>query len=157
MSGIIFCVFSTSAISAYFASDGEKDARTGRRRQDRGKVRAHDDEPGLHCLDKFFDCADSGCVEKPGDTQSALWKILVKYREIEAKEYNQDAASSSQGWQKDAVPDVGTRKLVASGKSEIEGSDKIGHTIPFYQQTTCRTCRSSRSLHKDMVSVRWIN
>ena len=66
----------------------------------------------------------------------------------DAKEYNQDAASSFQGWQKDAVQDAGTRKLVAteedqehlllffedsvstrklvaSGNSEVEGSDKI--------------------------------
>ena len=65
----------------------------------------------------------------------------------EAKQCNQDAASRSQGWQKDAVLDVGTRKLVAtqeedqehlnfpedskstrklvaSGNSEAEGSDK---------------------------------
>ena len=64
----------------------------------------------------------------------------------DAKEFNRDAASNSQGWQKDAVLDVGTRKLVAteadqehlnfpedsistrkpvgSGKSETEGSDE---------------------------------
>ena len=24
---------------------------------------------GLYCLDKFFDCAEPGCVEKPQDTQ----------------------------------------------------------------------------------------
>ena len=44
---------------------------------------------------------------------------------LDAKEYNQDAASSSQGWPKDAVLDVGTWKLVASGNSDTEGSDKI--------------------------------
>ena len=43
----------------------------------------------------------------------------------EAREFNRDAASSSQGWQKDAVLDVSTRKLVASGNSEIESKDKI--------------------------------
>ena len=64
-----------------------------------------------------------------------------------AKEFNQDAASSSQARQKDAVLDestrrlfateedqedvnypedsVSTRKLVASGNSETEGSDKV--------------------------------
>ena len=56
-------------------------ARTGRREQDRGKVKADDDEPGLTRLDKFFDCAESGFVEKPADTQSPLSKRLVKYRE----------------------------------------------------------------------------
>ena len=44
---------------------------------------------------------------------------------LDAKEYNRDAASSSQGWRKDAFLDVGTRNLVASGNSETEGSDKI--------------------------------
>ena len=39
--------------------------------QDRGKVKA-DDELGLICLDKFFDCGESDCVEKPGDNQSTL-------------------------------------------------------------------------------------
>ena len=73
----------------------------------------------------------------------------------DAKEHNQDAASISQGCHKDVVLDVGTRKLVAteedqehlnfpedtvsarklvaSGNSETEGSDKIwprSHDIP---------------------------
>ena len=61
-------------------NDGEKDAKTERRQQDRGKVKADDDEPSLHCLDKFSGCAESGCVEKPGDTQSTLSNWLVKYR-----------------------------------------------------------------------------
>ena len=45
----------------------------------------------------------------------------------DAREHNQDAASSSQGWPKDAVLDAGTRKLVAtgnSGNSGTEGKDK---------------------------------
>ena len=50
----------------------KKDARTGRRRQDLGKVKADDDEPGLRCLEKFFDCEQSDCVEKPRDTQSSV-------------------------------------------------------------------------------------
>ena len=33
------------------------------------------------CLDKFFSCEQSDCVEKPGDTQGTLPKRLVKYRE----------------------------------------------------------------------------
>ena len=96
---------------------------------------------------KFFCCAKSACVEKPRDTQSTLSNLLVKYRKPDAKEYNQHAASSSQGWQKYAFLDVGTRKLVAteenqeylnypedsvctrklvaSGNSETEGSDKV--------------------------------
>ena len=93
MSGTIFFVCLTSAISALsvalkFHLDqlhqnvGEKDARTGRRRQDRGNVKADDDEPGRHCFDKFFNCEQSDCVEKPGDTQSTLSNRLVKFWEI---------------------------------------------------------------------------
>ena len=42
------------------------------------KVEADDNEPGFHCLDKFFDCEKSDCVEKPVDTQSTLSNRLVK-------------------------------------------------------------------------------
>ena len=56
-------------------NDGDKDARTKRRQQDCGKIRANGDEPGRHCLDKFFICGPSDCVEKPGDRilQSTGW------------------------------------------------------------------------------------
>ena len=37
---------------------------------------------------------------------------------IGAREFNQDAASSSQGWQKDALLDGGTGKLVATEKDQ---------------------------------------
>ena len=96
MSGTIFFTCSTSAISAEFAALRisawpaaperwwKKDARTGKRRKDRGKVKA-DDESGLHCLDKFLDCAESDCVEKPGDTQGTVSKSLVKNRETRSK------------------------------------------------------------------------
>ena len=50
-------------------------------KQDRGKVKADDDELGRLCLNKFFDWEKSDCVEKPGDTQSTLSNRLVKYRE----------------------------------------------------------------------------
>ena len=64
------------------------------------KSKADEDEPRLHCLDKFFDCTDSGFVEKSGDIQSTLSNRLVKYRNTWRKRINRDAASSSQGWQK---------------------------------------------------------
>ena len=96
MSGTIFFILLTSPISALSAAlrisddqlhqnDGKKDARTERRQQDRGKVKA-DDEPGLTCLDKFFNC-ESECVEKPGDTQSILSNRLVKSRETWRKKF----------------------------------------------------------------------
>ena len=49
---------------------GEEDARTERRRQDCGKIKANRDELGRNCLDKFFIRAQSDCVGKPGDTRS---------------------------------------------------------------------------------------
>ena len=44
---------------------------------------------GLHCLDKFFDCEQSDCVEKSGDTQSTLSNRLVKYRDISGRKYRE--------------------------------------------------------------------
>ena len=42
-----------------------------------------------------------------------------------AREFNQDAASSSQAWQKDAVLDESTRRLVASENADTKGKDNI--------------------------------
>ena len=50
-------------------NDGEKDARTQRRRQYCGEIKAHSDEPDFNCLDKFLIREPSDYVEKPGDTQ----------------------------------------------------------------------------------------
>ena len=115
----------------------------------------------------------SDYVKKSGDIQGTLLKNWSSTGKLEAKKYNRDAASSSQRWQKDAVLDVGTRKLVAteedqkhlnfpadsistrklvaSGNFETEGSDK---NWPHNLQIS--TNRSSRSWDKDMVWVRWI-
>ena len=97
-------------------NDGEKDARTGRRQQDRGAVKADDDEPGLLRLDKFFDCEQSDCVEKTRDPQSL--KSTDWSGKPDARNSNHDAASSSQGWQKDALPDGGTGKPVATEEDQ---------------------------------------
>ena len=68
--------------------EGEKDARTERRQQDRGKVKADDDEPDFNCLDKFLNCEQSDCVEKPGCIQSSiLSNRLVKFRETWRKKF----------------------------------------------------------------------
>ena len=120
-------------------NDGEKDARTGRRREDRGKVKA-DDEPGFTCLYKFFDCARSDCVEKPEkigqvqgnlkqensiETQRRVLKdgkkdavLDVSTRKLVATEEDQDHLNFPED-------SKGTRRLVASGRSEFEGKDKI--------------------------------
>ena len=188
MSGTIFFICLTSAFSFHFAAlrisawpaalnDGEKDARTGRRRQDRGKVKA-DDEPGLHCLDKFFDCAESCCVENPGDTQSTLSKRLVKYRETWRKriqsrrsvEFSRMAKRCSSGCRYEEIrrdrrrpgtPEFPwrfnkyTRRFRKTQKPKAV--TKFGHTISIYQQIACCTWRRfSRSWDKDMVSARQI-
>ena len=188
MSETIFFICLTSAFSGHFAAlriaawpaalnDGEKDARTGRRRQDRGKVKA-DDEPGLHCLDKFFDCAESCCVENPEDTQSTLSKRLVKYRETWRKriqsrrsvEFSRMAKRCSSGCRYEEIrrdrrrpgtPEFPwrfnkyTRRFRKTQKPKAV--TKFGPTISIYQQIVCCTWRRfSRSWDKDMVSSRQI-
>ena len=63
--------------------------------------------------------------KSPGILKAPFRTDWSSTRKLDAKEHNHDAASSSQGWPKDAVLVVGTRKLVASGYSETEGSDKV--------------------------------
>ena len=85
--------------------------------------------------------------KSPGILKAPCRTDWASTGKLDAREFNRDAASSSQGWQKDAIPDVGmrqlvateedqehlnfledsvsTRKLVASGNSETEGSEKI--------------------------------
>ena len=97
----------------------------GRRQQDGGT--ADDDERVLLCLDKFYDCEQSDCVEKPGDTQSTLSKRLVKYRETLRK--RSQSPSSSRG-----CVDVSTRKLVAIEDSQeqvkyLEDSASTGKLV----------------------------
>ena len=112
------------------------------------------------------------------------WTSIGK---LDARDRNNDAASSSQGWQIDALLDVSTEKLVAtedqerlnyledsiskketcrsskSGKNSTnagtEGNDK-DWSFSKFQQGMCCTWRSSQSRDKDMVSVweiKWKN
>ena len=55
--------------------------------------------------------------KKPGDTQGTR-KDWSNTKKPEAREFNRDAASSSQGWQKDAVLDANTKRLVATEKDQ---------------------------------------
>ena len=109
-------------------------------------------KPTLMNLDSTVSASSSteqsDCVEKLANTQKAPcrtdWSSTGK---LDSREHNQDAASSSQGWQTDAVLDEGTRNLVAteedqerlkyleetvstrqvvvSGNSGTEGNDKV--------------------------------
>ena len=69
----LICCSQNFSFDQLHGSDGENDARTERRREYCGKVKA-DVELGLTCLNKLFDSAKSDCVEKPGDTQNTLSK-----------------------------------------------------------------------------------
>ena len=70
------------------------------------------------CLDKFFNCKPSDCVEKPGNTQSTCQNDWSSSGKLDAINSNQEAASSSQARQKDAVLDVSMRRLVASEEDQ---------------------------------------
>ena len=78
-------------------NDGEEDARTERRRQDCGKIKANSDEPGRDCL-------DSSSVNSPIASKSlGTLKASSGKPDARARRNSKpDAASSSQGWLKDA-------------------------------------------------------
>ena len=119
MSGTIFFICLTSAISALSAALRifsltsctetmvKKDARTGRRQQDRGKVKADDATVHSPIASKSL-----GILKAPCRTD---WSSTGK---PDSRDRNHDAASSSQGWQKDAVLDVNTGKLVATEEDQ---------------------------------------
>ena len=107
----------------------------------------------LRCLAKFFNCAESSCVEKPGDTQSTF---VEQIGQVQGNLTHENSIKTQRRVlkddNKDAVLDVGTkklvateedqehlifsegatstRKLIASRNSETEGSDK------FWQKST---------------------
>ena len=95
-------------------NDGEKDARTERRQQDRGKIKADDDEPGRLCWTSSSTVNSLIVSKSLGIRKAPCRTDWSSTRKPDAKEDDQDAASNSQGWQKNAVLDVGTRKLVAT-------------------------------------------
>ena len=119
MIGTTFFICSTSAISALSLlyqefpleqlqqKDGEKDARTKRRKQDCGEIQADGDDPGHFCLYKFFICKQSDCVENHGDTHSfkstdcilrETWrKIKSKFQSRRSVEFSRTAKGCSTG------------------------------------------------------------
>ena len=81
---LIYCSQNFS-LTSWHGSDGEKDARTERRREDCGKVKA-DVELGLTCPLQILSTVQSPIASKsPGDTQGTLSKWLDKYRETWSK------------------------------------------------------------------------
>ena len=80
------------SLTSCYQNDGEEDART-KRRQDCGKIKAHSNEPDIHCLDKFSIREPSDCVENPGILKASSGKPDARAR----RNSKPDAASSSQG------------------------------------------------------------
>ena len=75
----------------------------------------------IHCLYKQNPIASKSPRILMATCQND-WTSTGKPR---ARKFNQDAASSSQGWQEDAVLGESTRRLAATGSSDTEGKDKI--------------------------------
>ena len=99
-------------------NDGEKGARTGRRAQDRGTVKADNDALGLTCLDKFFDCAESGCVVGLLKASSRQVGLSGRLDASTNQNSSPDAAPSTQGLQRGAQLFISIGKLVATGKDQ---------------------------------------
>ena len=138
MSATIFFICLTSTISAISAALRPKTMAKKMQEQARQNRIVAKSKPTT--MNLAVSVSTSSSTEASSRTD---WSSTGK---LHAKEHNQDAASSSQGWQKDAVLDVGTRKLVAteedqehlnnpvdsvstsklvaSGNSETEGGDE---------------------------------
>ena len=71
-------------------------------------------------LRQVLDCTKSKCIEKSGDTPGTLSTRLEEYREkpVAREPGQKDAASSLQVCQKDAEMDKSTRRLVAAEKDQ---------------------------------------
>ena len=76
-----FRLFCCSQNFSFFCCTKTMVKKCKNRKEETGNVKVDDDERGLHCLDKFFDCAESGCVEKAGDTRCTRSNRWVQYRE----------------------------------------------------------------------------
>ena len=157
----MFFICSTSAISAlslccvqnFSLISGTKTMAKRMQEQegDNRKVKVVDDEPGLLCLDKFFDSEQSDCAQKsPGILKARCRTDWSSTGKPDARDRNHDAASSSQGWQKDAFLDVSTGKLVATEEDQEhlnypEDSVSTGKTC---RPRTPRISRKSRKIWK---------
>ena len=119
-------------------SDGEKDARTERRREDCGKVKA-DVETWPHLSLQILRMCRIRLRQKArGYSRHPVKMIGTSTRRPGAREFNQDAASSSQAWQKiQKVRGDSSLQETQTPKAKT----KFGHTISRYLQTAYRTWR----------------
>ena len=180
MSGTIFFIFSTTAISAYSAPlrisvwpAALKRWRKGcKNRKERNRIVAKS-KPTMNLvspvLDKFFDSAESGCVEKPGDTQSTLSNRLVKYwetwrertqsrRSVEFSRMAKRCISwcrydkTRRDRRRPGTPELSWRFSKYEENSSLQetqkpkAATKVGHTITTCQQITCCTWRKVSSI-----------
>ena len=63
-----------------------------------------------HACDKFFDCAESGCVKSQVILKVPCQMIGQVQGDLEQENSNETPASSSQGWQMAALLDISTRR-----------------------------------------------
>ena len=176
MSGTIFSICLTSSIWEAFQlhqlpwNDGEKDARRERREQDRCKVKV-DNEPGLACCDKFFDCAKSNCVEKSEGYSGHPSSWLEEYRETcsertqsrrsvgfssVAKRCNngREYEETRSGREGSGTPEF-QRKSEEYEETRRISKLRHRHTISIYLLLTYRILRKfSRMWDRDTVSAR---
>ena len=130
MSGTVFFICLTSVISADFAAlrifslTSFTKTMAKRMQEQKGEDRIVAKSKPTTMNLTFTVSTSSSTVQNPvaskilGILKALRRKDWSSTRKPEAKEYNRDAASSSQGWHKDAVLDVGTRKLVASEEDQ---------------------------------------
>ena len=139
MNGTIFFICLTSAISAAALrisawpaapephwNDGEKDEWCKKRKEKKGSRKVKPTMNLAVSVSTSSSTVQNPIASKsPGILKAPCHKDWLSTGKLDWREPNRDAASSSQRWHKDAVLDAGTRKLVASGNSETEDSDKI--------------------------------
>ena len=102
--------------------DGEKDARTERRRPDCGEIQANGDEPDQFCSYKFFICELFDCVEKSGILKASSRQVGLsgKLGACANQSSNADSSVELSGLAKRCSTKlfISTGKLVATGKDQ---------------------------------------
>ena len=178
MSGTIFFIWLTSAISSWFAAlrisawpaarkRWRKGCKNRMRREDCIKGKA-DVELDHACCDKFFDCAESECVGWLGGTRKRPVKMvgqvqgyLEQENSIKTQRRVRKRGKKVQFWMKiqkvrgdsslQDIQELQETLLTRKPKAVTQ----IGHTISIFHQIMCCTWRRfCRLWNKDIVSIR---
>ena len=139
-------------------------------RIDCGEIQADGDDPGQFCSYKFFICEQSDCVEMPGVLKASSRQIGLSGTPDASTNQNSnpDAASSSQGWLRDALLDVSTGRPAAPGcqgypenpqtPEDSEGSEPESRIWPLHFRISpdmlITRRKSSRSQERLMIGNR---